>query len=228
MTDTLSSRSAPVRIAGTLLVAFVPAMAMSVENAPAESEAKVLDPPAVDEEMVVIVEEDEETSRAVAMRMLDTHLSNSRGRHLYKQHRYAEAAPHLLAAAKRGFKMSQARLGEILVLGLDGIDQDIAAGMGWVGVAASGTTLPSVRNRFNELKAHVPPEMRPRLASIVDAYRAKYGSEATDVNCMRGKADGHFTIMYCRFADEWKYDEYLREKAMGVLEHPWEWPHGRP
>ncbi len=105
--------------------------------------------------------------------------------------------------------MSQARLGEILVLGLGSVDQDIAAGMGWMGVAASGTTLPSIRNRFNELKSHVPSALHSRLSSIVAAYTAKYGSEATGVNCLRDKSDGYFTIIYCRFEDEWKYAKYM-------------------
>lgn len=189
-----------------------PALQSAVEGTPTAL-------PEADEEMVVTADPDDGTAQAIAMMMLDTHLSNERGRQLYLQHRYDEAAPHLLAAAKRGFKMAQARLGEILVLGLGDIEQDIASGMGWMGVAASGTTMPSVRNRLNELRSHVPPELHPRLETIIAAYRTQYGSEATGVNCLRGKQAGtHLTKIRCNFADEWKYVEYMGVDAMEELE----------
>ena len=175
--------------------------------------------PEADEEMIVTAAPDDGTAEAVAMMMLDTHLSNERGRQLYLQHRYDEAAPHLLAAAKRGFKMAQARLGEILVLGLGDIEQDIAAGMGWMGVAASGTTMPSVRSRLSELRSHVPAELQPRLESIIAAYTAQYGSDATGVNCLRGKQAGtHLTKIRCNFAEEWKYVNYMGVDAEAALE----------
>ncbi len=175
--------------------------------------------PEADEEVIVTADPDDGTAEAIAMMMLDTHLSNERGRQLYLQHRYDEAAPHLLAAAKRGFKMAQARLGEILVLGLGDIEQDIAAGMGWMGVAASGITMPSIRSRLNELRSHVPPELHPRLESIIAAYTAQYGSEATGVNCLRGKQVGtHLTKIRCNFADEWKYVRYMGVDAVAELE----------
>ena len=186
-------------------------------SAPADSKRSAL--AEADEEMVVTADPDDGTAETIAMMMLDTHLSNERGRQLYLQHRYDEAAPHLLAAAKRGFKMAQARLGEILVLGLGDVEQDIAAGMGWMGVAASGTTMPSVRNRLNELRSHVPPELHPRLASIIAAYTAQYGSEATGVNCLRGKQAGTFlTKIRCNFAEEWKYVNYMGVDAVEELE----------
>lgn len=175
--------------------------------------------PEADEEVIVTADPGDGTAETIAMMMLDTHLSNERGRQLYLQRRYDEAAPHLLAAAKRGFKMAQARLGEILVLGLGDIEQDIAAGMGWMGVAASGTTMPSVRSRLNELRSHVPPELHPRLETIIAAYTAQYGSEATGVNCLRGKQAGtYLTKIRCNFADEWKYVNYLGVDAVEELE----------
>ena len=175
--------------------------------------------PEADEEMTVTADPDDGTAEAIAMMMLDTHLSNERGRQLYLQHRYDEAAPHLLAAAKRGFKMAQARLGEILVLGLGGIDQDIAAGMGWMGVAASGTTMPSIRSRLNELRSHVPSELHPRLEGIIAAYTAQYGSDATGVNCRRDKQAGtHLTKIRCNFVEEWKYVNYIGVDGVEALE----------
>ena len=194
---------------------------VAADGIPASAPPDVARPalPEADEEMIVTAEPDDGTAEAIAMMMLDTHLSNERGRQLYLQHRYDEAAPHLLAAAKRGFKMAQARLGEILVLGLGGIDQDIASGMGWMGVAASGTTMPSVRSRLNELRSHVPPELHPRLETIIAAYTAQYGSDATGVNCLRDKQAGtHFTKIRCNFAEEWKYVNYMGIDAVAELE----------
>ncbi len=172
-----------------------------------------------DEEVVVEAPPLEMDPEAIANRMLDTHLSNDRGRSLYLQHRYAEAVPHLLAAAKRGFKMSQARLGEIYVLGLDGVPQDVTTGMGWLGVASSGTTMPSIRGRFNELRSHVPPALQPRLDEIIAAFTAKYGSDATGVTCTRDKVLGtHATKLDCFFGDEWKYVQYFGVDAAEALE----------
>lgn len=172
-----------------------------------------------DEEVVVEAPPLETTPEAIANRMIDTYLSNERGRRLYLQHRYAEAVPYLLAAAKRGFKMSQARLGEIYVLGLNDVPQDIAAGMGWLGVAASGTTMPSIRNRFKELRSHVPSSFQPRLEEVVAAFTEKYGSEATGVSCTRDKLLGtNATKLDCFFGDEWKYMRYFGVDAPETLD----------
>ena len=211
-------------LAGTL-IACLSGPLMFGEDAPTDGNPASPPPenravlPEADEEMIVTADPNDGTAEAIAMMMLDTHLSNERGRQLYLQHRYDEAVPHLLAAAKRGFKMAQARLGEILVLGLGDTEQDIAAGMGWMGVAASGTTMPSVRNRLNELRLHVPPELHPRLESIIAAYTAQYGSEATGVNCQRGKPAGtYLTKIRCNFAEEWKYVNYMGVDAVEELE----------
>lgn len=212
-------------LAGIMMACLSAPLALSADEVPdgvlasppADSMRAAL--PEADEEVVVTADADDGTAETIAMMMLDTHLSNERGRQLYLQHRYDEAAPHLLAAAKRGFKMAQARLGEILVLGLGDIEQDVAAGMGWMGVAASGTTMPSVRNRLNELRSHVPPELHSRLDGIIAAYTVQYGSEATGVNCLRGKQAGtHLTKIRCNFAEEWKYVSYMGVDAVEELE----------
>ena len=170
--------------------------------------------PLVDEEMIVVAPPAETTSEAMAKRILDTHASSERGRQLYLRHRYTEAHPHLLAAAKRGFKMAQARLGEIHVLGLGNIDQDTTVGMAWLGVAASGTTLPAIRNRFNELKTKVPAQYHRRLDEVVASYAAKYGTDSNELNCFRTKTAGtHITKLRCEFANEWMFEPYLRHMA---------------
>lgn len=219
-----SFRKASVRTACGVVAALGACQAVFGDEVATASPAQVAiesvrAAPEADEEVIVTADPDDGTAETIAMMMLDTHLSNERGRQLYLQHRYDEAAPHLLAAAKRGFKMAQARLGEILVLGLGDVEQDIAAGMGWMGVAASGTTMPSVRSRLNELRSHVPAELHPRLETIIAAYTAQYGSEATGVNCLRGKQAGtYLTKIRCNFADEWKYVSHMGVDAMEELE----------
>ncbi|MXY53652.1 MAG: hypothetical protein F4Y86_14160 [Gammaproteobacteria bacterium] len=174
--------------------------------------------PPADETVTVFEEPRVETQEDQARMIEDTHRANERGRQLYLQHRYGEAVPYLRAAAKRGFKMAQARLGEILVLGLDDIDQNVGDGMGWLGVAASGTTMPSIRNRFNELHSHVPAQLHPKLASIVDAYVRAYGADATGVDCRRGKMAGtHISKIRCGFEDERRYAVYWHPGYFGEM-----------
>ncbi|MDE0007442.1 MAG: hypothetical protein OXS50_04105, partial [Gammaproteobacteria bacterium] len=178
--------------------------------------------PPADETVIVLEEPRADTELDRAMMMEDTHGANARGRQLYLQHRYSEAVPYLRAAAKRGFKMAQARLGEILVLGLDDIDQNVEVGMGWMGVAAHGTTLPSIRNRFNELRSHVPVELHPQLASVVSDYIDKYGPDTTRVNCWRYKpVSTQITKMRCGFEDEQRYYPYWQlEQRDPAYWHP--------
>ena len=177
--------------------------------------------PPADETVTVLEKPRAETYRDRATMMEDTHRASDRGRQLYLQHRYAEAVPYLRAAAKRGFKMAQARLGEILVLGLDDIDQNVEVGMGWMGVAAHGTTLPSIRNRFNDLRSHVPAELHPQLASVVGEYVDKYGPDANGVNCLRHKPAGtQITKLRCGFEDEGRYLQYLHPGYFGEITLP--------
>lgn len=235
------TRTAPKRIAPTLGIMLLASATMPMAfGAAAQGEAATGDiereprhltlshlaqtqhhlgalPPA-DETVIVFEEPPVETQEDQARMIEDTHRANERGRQLYLQHRYGEAVPYLRAAAKRGFKMAQARLGEILVLGLDDTDQNVGDGMGWLGVAASGTTMPSIRNRFEELHSHVPAELHPRLASIVDAYVREYGPDATGVHCRRGKTAGtHISKIRCGFEDERRYAVYWHPTYFGEI-----------
>ena len=198
-----------------------PLVSPVLPSSPAPTTSPPPDPRAP-EEVIVIAPPEEETSAAIAQRILDSHASAERGRQLYIQHRYTEAHPHLLAAAKRGFKMAQARLGEIIVLGLGEIDQNTTVGMAWLGVAASGTTLPSIRNRFNELKSNIPIKYHQRLEDVVASYSAKYGTDTNELNCFRTKVAGtHITKLRCEFANEWMFEPYLRymgtEEALNAI-----------
>ena len=89
---------------------------------------------------------------------------------LYRKGRYAESFPYLQAAARTGFKLAQARLGYLYQHGL-GTDRDPYAAIGWYGVAATGTTLPEIRNGFKKIWRGIPEEYRPAVSTLVDEYR---------------------------------------------------------
>ena len=79
-----------------------------------------------------------------------------RGAELYERKRYRQALPYLLAAAKRGFKWSQASLADIYLYGRGGVPKDLEAGIGWLGVAAEPVAtkegaIPSVLEQFPSL-----------------------------------------------------------------------------
>ena len=134
--------------------------------------------------------------------MQHVHDSRARGACLYKLGRYDEAFPYLQAAAKRGFKLAQARVGFLHQQGL-GARRDPDAAVGWLAVAAHGTTHPEIRRYFKDVWERIPDEHVPRFEAVRDEYRSKYGSRRHRVNCdLSFKAGTHFKQLTCRFMDE--------------------------
>lgn len=130
-----------------------------------------------------------------------------KGADLYRRGRYEEAFPHLLVAAKRGFKFAQARVGFLYQQGL-GVEQDPEAAVGWLGVASKGATMPEIRNHFKDMWAKIPDSYHPRLLAVIDRYEADYGSRAHRVGCDQAKKAGtHIKHLTCRFIDEQIYTE---------------------
>lgn len=107
----------------------------------------------------------------------------AKGKRLFAQNQYKEAFPYLLTTAERGFKDSQARVGHIYLAGLGDVDRDAEAGVGWLGVAATGTTSPGIRNYFNDIWERIPEQHVPYFEEVVDEYRTRYGEETTGVVC---------------------------------------------
>ena len=146
----------------------------------------------------------------------ETYAARARGATLYRLGRYEEAFPYLLAAAKRGFKFAQARVGFLYQQGL-GTPQDPDAAVGFLGVAAMGASMPEIRNHFRALWRRIPEEHHTYYAALIDRYDQAYGAEANRVACDRNhKAGTHFKHLTCRFVDESVYGQ--EELGQGLTE----------
>ena len=138
--------------------------------------------------------------------MMGIYQSRQQGSILYRQQRYADALPYLLAAARRGFKFAQARVGFILQQGPDGVPKDPEAAVAWLGVAATNPTHPEIRNYFNDVWKRIPDHHRGALQDTIDDYVERYGARANRVACdMSHKAGTWIKPLTCRFQDEHLY-----------------------
>ena len=102
---------------------------------------------------------------------------------LFARNQVEEAFPLLLDTAQLGFKDSQARVGHIYLQGLGEVERDAVQGVGWLGVASSGSTSPGIRNYFNDIWKRIPDAYVPYFEEVVDDYRSRYGEQATGVVC---------------------------------------------
>ena len=139
------------------------------------------------------------------------HVYDSRrdGAKLYKEGRYEEAFPLLLHAAKRGFKMAQARVSYLYERGL-GTPRDPIAAIGFLGTAAKPPTHPEIRNRFKEIWRRVPPEHETRLREVIDRYDAQYGTRANRIVCDVSHRGGtYMRTLSCNFMDECSLYDHL-------------------
>ena len=154
------------------------------------------------EEVLVTAPRPEQGRVPTLERMTQIYESRRRGAALYRQRRYGEALPHLLAAARNGFKFAQARVGFIYQQGLDTPQKPYAA-VGWLAVAAHGDTHPEIRNYFNRLWDRIPEPYHPSLEVVIDDYKRKYGATANRVGCdMSAKAGSHIKTLSCQFMDD--------------------------
>ena len=145
--------------------------------------------------------------------------SLERGGRLYRQHRFREALPFLLAGARRGFKYAQARVGFIYQQGLDGVPQNPQAAVGWLGVAASSPTHPEIRNYFNRTWSRIPEEYHQTFQDIVDIYVERYGNRPNRVGCdLSHSAGTHIRSLTCRFEDEYLYRDFSLSDTIEAIE----------
>ena len=107
----------------------------------------------------------------------------AKGRRLFARNQVSEALPYLLNTAERGFKDSQAKVGHIYLTGIGDVDRDSEQAVGWLGVASSGTTSPTIRNYFNDVWKRIPERYVPYFEEVVEEYTRKYGERATGVVC---------------------------------------------
>jgi len=158
------------------------------------------------EEVIVTGERQQDINPVV---MSEIYNSNGKGGWLYRKGRYEEAFPHLLAAAQQGFKLAQARVSYLYQRGL-GVPRDAEAAIGWLGVAATPATSPEVRDYYKRVLAHFPESYGPRIEEIVEFYIAKYGSDATRVDCENTRLAGtHISRLKCDFRDAPDYRDVL-------------------
>ena len=142
--------------------------------------------------------------------MQQTYSARGKGSCLYKRGRYEEAFPYLLAAAKRGFKFAQARVGFMYERGIGGIDRDAFEAVGWYAVAADGRTHPLIRQYFDDVWERIPAKHFPRFQAVAEEYRTKYGTKANRVICELDRAVGsHLPKLTCRFSDEAVHHNYF-------------------
>jgi hypothetical protein len=139
---------------------------------------------------------------------LETYKARSKGSLLYRQGKFAEAFPYLLVAAKRGFKLAQARVGFLFQQGL-GTERDGEAAIAWLALSSTPDTLPEIRNYFRQQWAKIPPEYLPYLEEVIEEYREAFGDRENRVVCdMSRKAGTHFEKLTCRFMDESFYQDF--------------------
>lgn len=148
------------------------------------------------------------------LEMHDTYRAQEQGDKHFRRRDYASAYPHLLAAAKRGFKTAQARLAYIYLRGLGGIPYDPIRGVGWLSAAATPETLPWIRRYSNRIWDIVPERYLAELEIVADRYRAKYASDATGVSCNRNRRAGtHRVALTCLFDDESMHETSARPRG---------------
>lgn len=124
----------------------------------------------------------------------------AKARDLYRRNQIKDALPYLERTARNGFKDSQAKMGHILLQGLGDVRRDSLSAVGWLGVASSGRTSPTIRNYFNDIWRRIPERHVPVFEEVVQEYTNKYGAEATGVVCdMTRRAGTHLKTLNCFF-----------------------------
>lgn len=154
-------------------------------------------PPEVMEEVIV---RDKPIEFPNVQTFAERHLVHSRGEYYYRTRQYKKAFPYLLASARQGFKMAQARLGFIYQQGLGDVQRDGWRAVGWLGVAAHGETDPSIRNHYRKILRKIPEELMPAVDRVVEEFVKRYGPDATGMDCIMSRPAGsHIARMACNF-----------------------------
>ena len=201
-----------LRFARALVVGVTAVTASALPAAATENSTPTETANPDDVEEVVVSAERLPVPSLVEMR--DTYQAQGQGVKHFRRRDYARAYPHLLAAAKRGFKTAQARLGYIYLHGLGGIPYDPVRGIGWLSVAASPETLPWIRRYSKKIWKIVPERYVAELEVVAGRYRSKYGRGATGVSCNRNKAAGtHLTSLTCLFDEEGVHETSMDRDA---------------
>ncbi|MDE0422472.1 MAG: hypothetical protein OXK76_16535 [Gammaproteobacteria bacterium] len=214
-------------------VAILVAMATGVASGADAPNSEAATPETIEETTIVAAPPDSieevivrgtrpESGRVVMLPdALEIYDARRRGTDLYRRGEYAAAFPHLLVAARRGFKFAQARVGFLYQQGL-GTDRDGWEAMAWLGLASRGTTMPEIRNYFNALWEKVPEGYRPQLLDKIDIYEEQYGTRINRVACDRGRKVGtYMPTLTCRFIDDHLYQTTNQDlQELSTIEIP--------
>ncbi|MCY3884744.1 MAG: hypothetical protein OXG24_07455 [Gammaproteobacteria bacterium] len=147
----------------------------------------------------------------------DFHEVNRTGEHYYLTRQYKKAFPYLLASAKRGFKMAQARLGYIYLSGLGGVKKSVPTAIGWIGVAAEPRSDPQIKNYFRRIMKAIPDHLKDEIREIVDAFIEKYGTDATGMSCIHTRVAGtHISQLTCNFKNEFALRDAMLQEWMST------------
>ncbi len=139
--------------------------------------------------------------------VVETYQARREGAQLYNKGKLAESFPYLLAAAERGFKIAQARVG-YLYLGGFGTEKDVETGITWLGLASRGVTAPEIRNYMKDIWKTLPEKDTSYLAKRIDEFDAKYGARANRVRCdFSTKTSSRVKELKCRLMDQCLYWE---------------------
>ena len=142
--------------------------------------------------------------------MAEVYAAARTGSDLYDNGQYAEALAPLLEAAQRGFKLTQAKVGDIYLHGR-GVDRDVRAGLGWLGAAASQPTTSAVEDYYAQVLAQLPDEQRTLAARLAQRFSTVYGGHAHGVDCqLFGEV---VEELRCRFLDDPEFDAQMREAS---------------
>ena len=149
----------------------------------------------------------------------------SRGAELYREKRYKEALPFLVIAAKRGFKWAQASAADIYLHGRGGVEVDLEAGIGWLGVAAQPRTTNSIMEFYKDSRELLPERYTPEAVDqIVSNYRSEYGNLTHRVACRHQPIDPGWSMriknLRCHFIDE---ATQCRDVSLDGEEIGWQW-----
>ena len=140
--------------------------------------------------------------------MAEVYASGRTGSALYDGGQYAEALPHLLVAAQRGFKLTQAKVGDIYLHGR-GVPRDIRAGLGWLGAAARAPTTSAINDFYEQVLAQLPEQQRSLAVQLARRFTETYGSAAHGVDCQLFGAV--VEELRCRFLDDPDFAAEMRD-----------------
>ncbi len=137
--------------------------------------------------------------------VIETYNTRRRGAVLYNKRQYAEAFPHLLASARGGFKMAQARVGHLYMAGL-GTKKDVETGIVWLSLASKGSSSPEIRQRVREIWDNVPDRYAEDIRDRIDEFEAAYSARVNRVRCDFSKSTrSRVKKLSCRYMDQCRY-----------------------